>query len=318
MVTDSTADSLRLRYRRASAAAYVPRPRPAMTPDVVPRMAVATPRRAPVRPLSRPTAQPTVQQQQVKRPTPTRPAAPQNVFSLQLDQTAAAPRKRSKYLVKPRRGMQYALTAMSLALLLLGTGVSYNALRVTKTVDAAVNKQAAASPEADVSTPSTAKPNASTVKAHTVAPDLPRFLRIPSLGVNARVKALGQTASGQIASPSNVHDAGWYKASAKPGTSGGTTIIDGHVSGWNAKGVFYKLKDLKVGSIVQVERGDGKVLEYKVVHTQVYNAEGMDAATTLGPHRLGKESLNLITCTGKVKPGTNEFEQRLVVYTERV
>jgi hypothetical protein len=40
-------------------------------------------------------------------------------------------------------------------------------------------------------------------------------------------------------------------------------------------------------------------------------------AEAMAPVVSGKQGLNLITCTGDVIPGTNHFNERIVVFTEQ-
>ena len=57
--------------------------------------------------------------------------------------------------------------------------------------------------------------------------------------------------------------AGWYTGSAVPGEKGASVIV-GHVDTKTAPAVFYKLRHVRKGEIVKVERSDGKVVKYKV------------------------------------------------------
>jgi sortase (surface protein transpeptidase) len=165
--------------------------------------------------------------------------------------------------------------------------------------------------------PGTTKPSALSFSQYTVAPDLPRYLKIPKLGVYARVLQVGVTKTGALGTPNNVYDTAWYTGSAKPGQPG-ATLIDGHVSSWTAHGVFYGIKTLVVGDMIQIIRGDGAVLNYQVVKTQVYGANNVDMQAAVTPITAGKSGLNLITCTGQVKPGTSEFNERVVVFAQQV
>ena len=165
--------------------------------------------------------------------------------------------------------------------------------------------------------PKTNKPSSQAFNNYQVPPDAPRYLFIPGLSVRAMVKPLGLTVKNQIASPANVFDAGWYTGSAKPGQPG-AMLIDGHVSSWTARGIFYNLKKLQPGDQVQVQRGDGQILTYKVVKSQVYDADNVDMKAVLTPVDPSRPGLNLITCDGSVIKGTNEFNKRIVVFTEQV
>lgn len=165
--------------------------------------------------------------------------------------------------------------------------------------------------------PSTKKPSSYSIMDYKVGPQFPRFLIIPKLHVFTRILNVGVTKSGAIGTPTNVFDTAWYNRSALPGQPG-AMLIDGHVSSWTSKGVFYGLKTLVAGDIIQVQRGDGKVFTYKVVRNQIYQSDGVNMSTVLSPVTSSANGLNLITCTGDVIPGTSEFNQRIVVFAEQV
>ena len=145
------------------------------------------------------------------------------------------------------------------------------------------------------------KPAESEVKEYTVAPDRPRYLTVKKLGiVNARVLAMGVNAEGELDTPRNIFDVGWYEGSGKPG-QGGTLVIDGHNGGPHIHGVFKDLPSLVAGDIIEIERGDGLVFEYKVVeNVAVLLSESNDyMATAMKSPENGKESITLISCTGE-------------------
>jgi len=164
--------------------------------------------------------------------------------------------------------------------------------------------------------PSTERPTPNAFDTYTVASDLPRYLFIPKLSVKAMVKHLGLTSENQIDAPKNVFDVGWYTGSAKPGHAG-ALLIDGHVSSDSVQGVFYGLKDLHKDDMITMEKGDGSQVQYRVVKTQVFDANNVDMAAALSPVSA-KPGLNLITCTGKVIKGTRNYDKRLVVFSEQL
>lgn len=161
--------------------------------------------------------------------------------------------------------------------------------------------------------PSSEKPSSDDIASYKVAPNMPRYLIINKLNVYARVKPLGVDSSNTIAAPDNIYDAGWYQRSALPGKAG-TMLMDGHVSSWTAKGIFYNLKNLNRGDQIQVERGDGILVSYRVVKAQVYDAQEVDMAAALSPVEPGKPGLNLITCSGELSDNNRSFKQRLVIF----
>jgi sortase (surface protein transpeptidase) len=95
-------------------------------------------------------------------------------------------------------------------------------------------------------------------------------------------------------------------------------LIDGHVSGGNVPGIFYDLKKLTPGMTLSVERGDGKILTYRVVKSVSYDYQNVDMHAVLSPVNPHTRGLNLITCDGQVMKGGGNFDKRLVVFTEEV
>lgn len=164
--------------------------------------------------------------------------------------------------------------------------------------------------------PTTEKPALSEFDKYQVAPALPRYLFIPKIAVKAMVKPMGVTAKNQIEAPGSAFDAGWYDKSAKPGESG-ALLIDGHVSGGTVPGIFYNLKNLMPGDELTIERGDGLKLVYEVVKSQTYDVANVDMKAVLAPINSTKPGVNLITCTGSVIRGTNNYDKRVVVFTQQ-
>ena len=143
-------------------------------------------------------------------------------------------------------------------------------------------------------------PTDTEVYEYNVAPDRPRYLTIERLGIrNARILSMGVNEKGELDTPRNIFDVGWYESSGKPG-QGGTMMIDGHNGGPHVHGVFKDLPSLVVGDIIKVERGDGVVFNYKVVENKaVPLAESNEYMPEAGKSpEKGKESVTLITCTG--------------------
>jgi len=216
--------------------------------------------------------------------------------------------KSKKKVEKPNIWVAYAprlLLGLSVVLMVIGLGLAFHQQRQ--------NAQAVKKAIAAGIAPSTVKPPQKQVDNYVVAPDMPRYLTIPKLSVKARVQAVGLTKDGQIGSPANVYDTAWYNGSSKPGQPG-VALIDGHVSSWTTKGVFYGIGTLTPGDSIQIERGDGTVFNYSVVKTQTYDASNVDMTALLNPIDPSKSGLNLITCAGDVIKGTNDFDKRVVVF----
>lgn len=145
------------------------------------------------------------------------------------------------------------------------------------------------------------EPTETEVAEWTVAPDRPRYLTIEKLGVyKARVIPMGINSRGELSTPNNIFDVGWYESSGKPG-HGGTMLIDGHNGGPNVLGVFKNLPSLENGDVIEVERGDGVVFRYAVVENVSVPLAESDIYMNTAMHspEQGRESLTLISCTGE-------------------
>lgn len=207
------------------------------------------------------------------------------------------------------------LVGMAVVVFAAGMVVALKSFRTNQQIATTVSAQ---SPATTGGTGEEAKPTEQETTTYTVAADMPRYIDIPKLGVHSRVRETGVATDGSMGVPSNIYDAAWFNQSAKPGSPGGATVIDGHVSGPTQKGVFYGLDKLTAGDVLMVEKGNGDKVYYKVVKTEVVNADSVDMAKLLLPTTVGKAGLNLISCTGKFNSQKQQFEQRALVYAEQI
>lgn len=159
------------------------------------------------------------------------------------------------------------------------------------------------------------KPTITEVNEYTVAPDKPRYLSIPSIGVNnSRVVEIGIKQDGALATPYNIYDTGWYTESALPGASG-VSIIDGH-GGAPGIGIFGNLPKIQIGDTISIIMGDGREFTYRVVDTAT-KALGSEAneymATAFTSPAKGEPALTLITCTGDWWLSSQTYSHRFFV-----
>lgn len=158
---------------------------------------------------------------------------------------------------------------------------------------------------------------------HQVPAEYPRYISVPSLGVDrARVVQIGIIqGTKQLDSPISIHDAGWYNESAKPGVgNSGALLLDGHNGGPTKGGIFENLGDLEEGSEIIIERGDGKKFTYKVIkNTQMTVAEANDKNNPDGMSAMtksadaSKQGLNIITCVGNWVPEQKTYDKRVML-----
>lgn len=156
------------------------------------------------------------------------------------------------------------------------------------------------------------KPSENEVREYTVAPDRPRYLTVEKVGiVKARILPMGVNTDGELDTPRNIFDVGWYEGSGKPG-QGGTLVIDGHNGGPHVHGVFKDLPSLSKGDTIKIERGDGEVFEYEVVENNSIPLNESNAYMSIASQspEPGTESVTLISCTGEWSQAQDTYLSR--------
>ena len=126
---------------------------------------------------------------------------------------------------------------------------------------------------------------------------VPVRIKIPSIGVDAPLTALGLTDDGRLDPPPEDQPklAGWYAGGPAPGATG-PAVIAGHVDNTHGPAVFYGLGSLQDGATVDVQRGDGRTAEFTVDGVEVYPASAFPDRLVYGSTRYPE--LRLITCGG--------------------
>jgi hypothetical protein len=216
---------------------------------------------------------------------------------------------------QPPSRIMIGLTVMSLVIAL---GSSIYAWRIRSGASGVAGESKVQRDDPDIlkagSTPIELPPTLDMYKDYSVPSALPRYLRIPALGVNARIRSVALDEQNQLQAPANIFDAGWYSRSAKPGSEG-VMLMTSHISGPNMEGVFFGLTKLQPGNIIEVERGNTEKIRFKVVVVKIYENDTYNLATAMRPIEPGKPGLNLVTHGPILNPLTNKNDPRVVVYT---
>ncbi|MDA0632491.1 class F sortase [Nonomuraea sp. MCN248] len=138
---------------------------------------------------------------------------------------------------------------------------------------------------------------------------VPEKIGIPSIDVEAPLMKLG-VKDGEVELPPYEKPgmAGWYTGSVVPGEKGASVII-GHVDTKTEPAVFYKLRHVRKGSTVRVERSDGKVVTYKVDGVEQVHKDRF-------PFRkvYVEDGLKLVTCGGRFDRAKGEYLDNVIVY----
>jgi LPXTG-site transpeptidase (sortase) family protein len=155
-----------------------------------------------------------------------------------------------------------------------------------------------------------------TIRFYTVPADQPRRIVLPTIAAEGIIQKVSLTPERAIAVPSNINYAGWYAPSVKPGEAG-LSIIDGHVSGKYADGIFKNIHKLRVGDEFSVEYGDLSKVNFQVVEvTSLPEAESL--SYLLKKRDDISKQLNLITCGGKYNKQTSTYEDRVIVVSKQI
>ena len=147
-----------------------------------------------------------------------------------------------------------------------------------------------------------------------LARSVPVSLRIPAIGVNARVIPLGLTAGGGVAVPplSAPFVTSWYDRGSAPGEDGPAVLL-GHVDAAAVgPAVFYKLGDLVPGDLVYVTRRDRRTAVFRVTAVALYPEQRFPTKQVYG--FTPNPTLRLITCGGDYDKKTHEYLGNTIAY----
>jgi LPXTG-site transpeptidase (sortase) family protein len=246
-----------------------------------------------------------------------KPAMPRQARSAVLarQMVRKKPKKRVPHVTRKSR-VSALLVTMALVIFGGGSLVSYLGWQASRAANAHADVLAESIEnieQAANKSPSEEIVSAEVLANYHVAAELPRYLKIPRLQVNARIMRQEVKASGEMSAPNNIADAGWYDSSSNPGDDG-AVLINGHVNGATKSGVFHRLGNLREGDTIQIERGDGKIFSYKVIKLEAVDHDKLDLAQVLNSVEPDKPGLNLVTHSSRYDIRTNKYEQRLIVY----
>ncbi len=146
-------------------------------------------------------------------------------------------------------------------------------------------------------------------------PAPPVRLSIPAIGVATPLDRLGLAADGGMEVPGDFARAGWFSAGAVPGQQG-PAVIAGHVDSRTGPAVFYRLRELKPGDRVEVERADGVRLRFEVEGRAQYHKVSLPTEAVFGP--VPVPALRLVTCGGSFDRSRGSYRDNLVVFAHLV
>jgi sortase (surface protein transpeptidase) len=144
---------------------------------------------------------------------------------------------------------------------------------------------------------------------------IPVRIVVPAIGVNAPLVPLGRNPDGTAQVPKSFPVAGWFKPGPEPGERGAAVIL-GHVDSKAGPGVFYRLKALRRGDLIQIRLVTRKTIVFVVTGSE-------EAAKTRFPTRLvyahtAVPTLRLVTCGGGFNYATGHYLDNYIVFARLV
>jgi hypothetical protein len=158
-----------------------------------------------------------------------------------------------------------------------------------------------------------AVPTAPVSTALDTARSVPVMLRIPAIGVAVYLgSSLGLDLDGSVQVPNGTQQPGWFDQGPTPGQIGSAVIL-GHVDSTAGPGVFFDLRTLAAGDVVDVGLSDGVTAQFTVNAVAQYSKLSFPAQRVYGSH--GSSALQLVTCGGVFDHQTGGYLSNIVVYT---
>jgi hypothetical protein len=166
-------------------------------------------------------------------------------------------------------------------------------------------------------------PSSAALRAAVVPPSVPTalattrsvpvLLSIPAIGLVVRLgPPLGVDAGGTVQVPTGTAQPGWFRLGPTPGEIGSSVIL-GHVDSYRGPGVFFLLRTLASGDLVNVGLADGATAQFTVNTVAMYSKTDFPAQRVYGSH--GSSALQLVTCGGTFDDHTGAYLSNIVVFS---
>ena len=139
----------------------------------------------------------------------------------------------------------------------------------------------------------------------------PVRLTIPAIRVATSLVRLGRERDGSMQVPVDFARAGWFAEGPTPGEVG-PAVVAGHVDSRTGPAVFFRLRELRPGDTVQVERADGARLRFVVEQARSFPKATFPTAEVFGPAPWA--ALRLVTCGGDFDRARGSYRDNLVVF----
>ena len=140
---------------------------------------------------------------------------------------------------------------------------------------------------------------------------LPTYLRVPRIDIEPLIVPVGLNERGEMASPADYFQVGWWQHGVAPGDYG-RAVIAGHVDTPTGEAVFYGIDRLAPGDEIFVGSEGGAELRFVVTGAALYHIDHVPLEQIFGPST--ERELILITCGGWYDHEAEEYLYRRVVF----
>ena len=143
----------------------------------------------------------------------------------------------------------------------------------------------------------------------------PTRVRIPAIDVRSSLERLGRAGDGTVEVPRRWERAGWYTGGFRPGQPGPAVIL-GHVDSRTGPAVFYRLRSLRPGDLVLVDRKDSTTARFRVTRVERYRKTRFPSDLVYFPTL--EPSLRLVTCGGTFDTASGHYRDNVIVLATAV
>lgn len=144
----------------------------------------------------------------------------------------------------------------------------------------------------------------------TLPRSVPTQIRIARVGINAPITPVGLKFDKSMEIPA-YNQAGWYNLAPTPGELG-PAIIVGHVDSPNGPAVFWRLRELQPGDIVEIDRADSKIVKFKIDKVKQFPSNNLPTQEIYGD--IDHAGIRLMTCSGTFDRQTRRYDQNIVAF----
>ncbi|MGP3933242.1 class F sortase [Nonomuraea sp. KM88] len=139
----------------------------------------------------------------------------------------------------------------------------------------------------------------------------PVRLRVPAIKLSTKMIPLRLDAERRLVAPKAFDRVGWNEAGPEPGERG-VAVVAGHVDSTTGPAVFYRLRHLRKGDRVHVDRADGSTVTFVVGRVTRYPKSRVPDKEVY--HGGAGAELRLITCGGTFDRARRSYRDNVIVF----